>query len=76
MEHTPGERTMNICFSITKQVVSPDGPKLYSEVEGILSIFIDEKSVFNEDGILLLELAHELKHWLSDIEVGNFGDFL
>ena len=67
---------MNICFSITKLDDSRGWPRLYSEVEGVLSVIIDGKSIFNEGGILLLELAHELARWLSTIEAGNLGDFL
>lgn len=76
MERIPGERAMNICFSISSRPTSPCGPKLFSEVEGGLSILIDGKIVFNEVGILLLELAQCMNHWLSAIKEGRLGDFI
>ena len=66
---------MKIYFSIIEQPVSRCGPKLYSEVEGIVSILVDGRRVFGEDGILLLELANQLSRWLTTSETQNAGDF-
>lgn len=75
MERISGELAMKILFSIKNQPISFWGPKLYSEIEGELSIFIDDKLIFNESGILLLEFAHYLARWLSALEKGDVRDF-
>jgi hypothetical protein len=42
------------------------GPRLFSEVEGQLIIYIDNKIILSEKGILLLELAKQLKNWINN----------
>lgn len=42
------------------------GPQLFSEIEAHLIISIKNEIFFSENGILLLELAKELKDWINN----------
>lgn len=65
MERIPSKSSIDIRFdSICKKTFSKT-PKIYSEIEGSLKILIDNKLIFNEEGILLGELYLNLKKWLK-----------
>lgn len=48
-------------------------PIVTSEVEGILTIKVKNKIVFNEEDLLLLEFAIYIKQWLNRDEKSNFS---
>ena len=52
-----------------------EGAKTVAEVEGKLAIFINNRLVFCENHILLLELAIFFSNWLENIERGIIIDF-
>ena len=58
------------------EVLSKDwGWKMLADVEGSLKIAIGNKVFFDEEGILVLELALALMKWIEKIQSGNMVDF-
>ncbi|TWH39596.1 hypothetical protein CAL7102_08844 [Dulcicalothrix desertica PCC 7102] len=64
-------------FSFTNVIVlfETGGCKMLADVEGDLKITLGEKFFFDEEYILLLELAITLIKWINKIESGEIVDF-
>ncbi|MGL5941667.1 MAG: hypothetical protein ACRC2S_15040 [Waterburya sp.] len=66
---------LKISFS-NVEVLSKDlGWKMLADVEGSLKITIEDKLFFDEESILLLELALALMKWIEMIESGKMINF-
>jgi hypothetical protein len=65
---------MEICYTITHGPQSSIiDPIVSSEIEGTLIIKVKNKIIFNEEDLLLLELAIYIKQWLDRDEKPNFS---
>lgn len=49
--------------------------KVLSDIEGQVAVVTHEGVLFQEDGILLLELGVDLSHWHDECNKGNMRDF-
>ncbi|OCG47387.1 MULTISPECIES: DUF7878 domain-containing protein [Gilliamella] len=68
MERIPCEFSVEINYTDLNINNITSGPQLFSEVEGQLLIYINNKVIFSEKEILLLELAKQLKDWLHNYD--------
>ena len=66
---------LEIIYVITCTTKLCVGSKTIGEVEGKLSIFVNRKLFFDEENILLLELAIILHRWHERIERDEIIDF-
>ena len=58
------------------EVLSKDrGWKMLANVEGRFQIDINDRLFFDEEGILVLEIASALMKWIERIKSGNIIDF-
>ncbi|MCU4529602.1 hypothetical protein POD11_05365 [Acinetobacter sp. P1(2023)] len=65
---------MEISYTITHGPQSSIiDPMVSSEIEGTLIIKVKNKIIFNEEDLLLLELAIYIKQWLDRDEKPNFS---
>lgn len=64
-------------FSFSNVIVPPEtgGCKMLADVEGNFKITIESRIFFDEEYILLLELAVKLIKWINKIESGELVDF-
>ncbi|WP_052055800.1 hypothetical protein [Myxosarcina sp. GI1] len=65
MECTPNRQKLKINFTIINVPTIFEGSKDQANVEGKLKIYIDKKLFFDEENILLLELAISLNDWVK-----------
>ncbi|GAA5107651.1 hypothetical protein GCM10023211_09000 [Orbus sasakiae] len=66
MERIPCELSIKIDYtnlSVGEVLLTS---QLFTEIEGSLFISLENKVIFSESGILLLELAKQLNDWLKD----------
>lgn len=75
MERISSTFPVRFTFDITTKPHYPLDYKALSDIEGHLSIFVNEDIIFNEDGILLAELSASLSKWLHDIETNPTAEF-
>ncbi len=75
MEGIGDKNKLEITFSIDIATASVEGAKVQVDVEGTLAISINRRKIFNEKGILLVELAIYLSKWLKDIEKNKIRNF-
>lgn len=66
---------LKISFSNVEALSKDWGWKMLADVEGSLKITIEDKLFFDEESILLLELALALMKWVEMIESGKIIDF-
>jgi hypothetical protein len=66
---------LKISFSNVEVLSKDYGWKMLADVEGSLKIIIEDKLFFDEQSILLLELALALIKWIEMIESGKMIDF-
>lgn len=67
--------TIEMSFS-NIEVLSKDwGWKMLANVEGRFQIYINNQLFFDEEGILVLELAYTLIEWIEKIKFSNIIDF-
>ncbi|MEP3475822.1 MAG: hypothetical protein ABJN57_06365 [Hyphomicrobiales bacterium] len=66
---------MKIDFKITTLPQGPESYQLIANTEGQLIIYDEEKILFSQDGILLVEFARILSEWLQNYESNLKKDF-
>lgn len=49
--------------------------KVLTDIEGRLLISVNGRHVFDEDGVLLMELGVDLVNWLGEVNAGTATDF-
>ena len=66
---------LKIIFDIDIVPASVDEAKVQVDVEGSLEILINGRTIFEEEGILLVELAFYLSQWLKRFENNEIRNF-
>ena len=72
-EHISSKLTMS--FSNIEVLSKDRGWKMLANVEGRFQIDINDRLFFDEEGILVLEIASALMKWIERIKSGNIIDF-
>ena len=73
MERISSKLTMS--FSNIEVLSKDRGWKMLANVEGRFQIDINDRLFFDEEGILVLEIASALMKWIERIKSGNIIDF-
>ncbi|NUE67587.1 MULTISPECIES: hypothetical protein [Snodgrassella] len=72
MECIPCEFSVEINYTDLNINNVTYGSQIFSEVEGHLIIYINNEIILSEKGILLLELAKQLKDWMNNCDKDFF----
>lgn len=75
MERFSSKHKIKIVFNIVDVPSSLEGAKTVADVEGNLTVYVNDKIFLNEENILLLELAIILNKWLRYIKNNEFRNF-
>lgn len=79
MDSLPGQIRFEFTLSTEKRpdpgLVKTRNFKVLADVEGHLFVLANDQVVFDENGVLLLELGVDLLEWLRDVSHGNVRDF-
>ncbi len=75
MKFTPSKQKLKINFTIINVPTVFEGSKAQADVEGKLKIYIDKELFFDEENILLLELAISLNDWAKKIKQNEINNF-
>jgi hypothetical protein len=75
MECIPSKQPMIYEFNLTNVPKITEQWQVVSQVEGKLKIFLKGNLFFDEEGILLVELATKLSQWLASLNRGEVSNF-
>lgn len=70
------EFKLNSDKEIDNSLIYTNNRKLLADIEGELSIVINNRMFFQEKYVLLLEFGVILSNWLEDIDKGNVQSFI
>ena len=76
MDSFSSKHTMNFQFEVTEEPCYPLDSKALADIEGKLSISVDEQNIFDEEDILLAEFSSVLSRWLNDLQTKKDKIFL